>query len=95
MKRPFSFSMSELEQYEKQQRETDAIARNALKQVAALSGLKYGQVADAFKKGQYAITQAFWEIVESEYPNTYNRVEYCHGCQAFHLWFQPESAAIH
>jgi hypothetical protein len=71
---------------EKHQHKTNKLVRDTIKRAAIPFGMKIKEATEAFKSGHVTLTIDFWKIINSEHPNKYNRVDYCHGCRKFNLY---------
>lgn len=80
------------QELEAHQHLTNNIARDALKTIAEDSSMSYQVVSKLFREGDYEATLFFWELVNERHPNEYNRVDYCHTCKKFNLFWEPDDA---
>ena len=65
---------------------TDDIAREVFKQITNIMEFKNNHAEKLFINGDVPTTQAFWLLLESKYPNTYDGVDYCPACKKFTLF---------
>ncbi len=77
--------MSYFDHFSNEQAKANKIARKILGEIAKRNGRSVASVIDAFKNQDVNITEEFWSLIRLEYPD-FNRVEYCSGCNKFHLW---------
>jgi hypothetical protein len=71
------------------QHQAHAIAREALKTIAVGSGLSYQVVSKMFRDGDEETTFIFWDLINQEHPDQFNRVYYCQTCKKFNLYWEP------
>lgn len=72
------------------QHHAHTIARDALKTIAVGSSLNYQVVSKMFRDGDLEVTAVFWELINEDHPNEFNRVYYCHTCKKFNLYWEPD-----
>lgn len=79
-------------QMQKHQHKTNSQVRDALKVVSKGINTPYSEVLQLFRNGDEQVTVAFWDLIYKtpENKEKYNRVDFCHGCKKFHLYYQAE-----
>ncbi|EED3923794.1 hypothetical protein T029_25265 [Salmonella enterica subsp. enterica serovar Give] len=83
-------SQFDFDHFGKEQGKANKIARRALREIAKVTGRTADDVIRDFKNHDKTVTVSFWLLIDCDYPDKYNRVEYCSGCNKFHLWRQPD-----
>lgn len=81
--------MYDFELLEKHQHKTNKLVRSTLRAVSRQLGIGYSDTLDFFRNGGEQVTIVFWELLYKNPMNKfrYNRVDYCHGCKKFNLYF--------
>lgn len=81
--------MSYFDHFSNEQAKANKIARKILGEIAKKNGRTVASVTGAFKHQDVDITEEFWCRIRQKHPDL-NRVEYCSGCNKFHLWHSDE-----
>lgn len=68
---------------------TNKIARDILRKTGKSLGVGYSKTLELFRNGNNDVTIEFWNILYSDNENRdkYNRVDFCHGCKKFILYY--------
>lgn len=85
--------MIEFNLMQKHQHKTNKTVRDALKQVGKELKTPYSDVLELFRNGNEGVTISFWDLIYKNPENRekYNRVDFCHGCKKFNLFYVAES----